>query len=69
MQVAAIRKDLCLSQAAFAEKLGVSPGHIGDIERGHRKLTIELASRLEALSGRVGIVAAVVAEKTGEVQA
>lgn len=64
MDVTAIRTDMGLSQASLAEKLGVSPGHIGDIERGHRKLTIALASKLEALSGREGLVAAVVAEKT-----
>lgn len=66
MQVSDIRTDMGLSQAALADKLGVSPGHIGDIERGHRKLTINLAAKLEALSGRDDIVAAVVAEKTGE---
>lgn len=69
MQIADIRSDLGLSQAMLAEKLGVSPGHIGDIERGHRKLTIELAAKLEALSGKSGIVAFVVAEKTGSAAA
>jgi putative transcriptional regulator len=66
MQLADVRTDLALSQAALAEKLGVSPGHIGDIERGHRKLTIKLALRLESIFGLTGIVAAVVAKKIGD---
>lgn len=64
MDVAAYRKSLNLTQAKFAEQLGVSPGHVGDLERGHRRLTIRLASKLEDLTKQSGIIAAVVAEQT-----
>lgn len=66
MELVAIRTELGLTQAAMAEKLGVSPGYIGDLERDHRKLSIGLAAKLEALSGRKGIVDAVVARKTAD---
>lgn len=65
MDVTALRKGLNLTQEQFAAALGVSPGHVGDLERGRRKLSIPLAAKLEKLADRPGIVAAVVAEKTG----
>lgn len=63
MDIAEIRSSLGLTQAAFAARLGVSPGHVGDLERGHRKLTIKLAIRLEEISERPGIVDAVVSQR------
>jgi transcriptional regulator with XRE-family HTH domain len=67
--IIAARTALGLTQAAFAEKLGVSPGHIGDLERGHRTLSLKLAVKLQELvdpnSEDRPIVAAVVAELTG----
>lgn len=66
MDIPAIRADLKLTQAQLAQQLAISPGHMGDIERGHRKLTIKLAARLEEISQRDDIVSAVVAERTGE---
>lgn len=63
MDVAQIRSGLGMTQAELAVALGVSPGHVGDIERRHRKLTIKLAAKLESLSGVGGIVDEVVAEK------
>lgn len=65
MELVTIRTELGLTQAAFAEKLGVSPGYIGDLERGHRALSLEIASRLDTLTGKTAFVAAVVAAKTG----
>lgn len=64
MELVTIRAELGMTQAAFAEALGVSPGYIGDLERGHRKLSLVVASRLETLTQRTGFVAAVVADKT-----
>ncbi len=64
MDVTSLRKSLGLTQAEFAVRMGVSPGHVGDLERGHRRLSIPLAARLEELTGQQGLVAAVVAEKT-----
>lgn len=66
MDVASIRKDLNLTQAQFAQALGVSPGHVGDLERGHRRLSIKLAAKLEDLTHRRDIVSAVVAQKKGD---
>lgn len=65
MDIASIRKGMKLSQAEFAEALGVSPGYVGHIETGVRKPSLKLAARIEELAGVQGVVAAVVAEKTG----
>lgn len=65
MDLPALRKRLDLTQAKLAERLGVSPGYVADIERGHRPLTLELAAKLERLSGEGGIVQAVVDERIG----
>ena len=64
MDIASIRKGLNLTQAEFATALGVSHGYVGHIETGVRKPSLRLAARIEALSGKTGVVAAVVAEKT-----
>lgn len=64
MEIDTIREELSLTPAELARKLGVSDGHIADLKSGRRKLSIKLAARLEALSGRKDIVAAIVAEKT-----
>lgn len=66
MELVTIRTELGLTQEVLAERLGVSPGHIGDLERGRRHLTLDLVSKLEKLAGRPGIVAAFVAEKLGD---
>lgn len=64
MDIAASRKAKGLTQASFAQALGISPGHVGDIERGWRKPSLKLARRMEEMLEVSGIVAAVVAEKT-----
>lgn len=64
MDFDAVRKELNLSPAEMARKLGVSTGHVADLQSGRRKLSLKLAARLEP--DVPGLVAAVVAEKTGE---
>jgi transcriptional regulator with XRE-family HTH domain len=64
MELVALRNSLNLTQAAFAEKLGVSPGYIGDLERGHRGLSLKVAARLDALTGKTNFVSQVVDRKT-----
>lgn len=54
---------LNLSNAELSRRLGVSDGHIADLKKGRRKLSIPLAARLEVLAEREDIVAAVAAEK------
>jgi transcriptional regulator with XRE-family HTH domain len=66
MDIAEIRAGLGLTQAAFAQRLGVSPGHVGDLERGHRRLTVELAAKIEEVSDRRGIVDFVVSQKRAD---
>lgn len=56
-------RDLSLSPSAMARKLGVSTGHVADLKSGRRKLSLELAAKLEA--ERPGTIAAVVQERTG----
>lgn len=50
-RVTALRKDAGLTQALWAERLGVSPSYIGDLERGHRRVSLKLAERLEKATG------------------
>lgn len=64
MDIAKIRDDVGLTQAQLAEQLGISPGHMGDIERGHRRLTIKLAAKMERVTKRKGIVKSVVDEQS-----
>jgi transcriptional regulator with XRE-family HTH domain len=59
----ALRKDNGFTQATFAKALGVSPGYIGDIERGHRFVSLKLAMRMEG-ELKLPIVAEFVASKT-----
>lgn len=41
-----------MSQAAFARKLGVSPSHLCDIERGRKVVSPERAARFAKALGR-----------------
>lgn len=60
-----IRKDLGFTQATLADALNVSPGYIGDIERGHRGLSLKLAMRLETVT-KHPFVSEYMATKTGQ---
>lgn len=64
MDITALRKGLGLTQVEFAGALGVSPGHVGDLERGRRNLSLPLAAKLETLTGK-SLVDELVAQKTG----
>lgn len=66
MDIASIRKGLKLTQAEFAQALGVSYRYIGHIERGRRHPSLKLAAKIETLSGETGLVDARVAEKTAD---
>ncbi len=41
-----------MSQAAFARKLGVSPSHLCDIEKGRKVVSPERAARFARILGR-----------------
>ena len=47
-----IRMGEELSQAAFAKKLGVSPSHLCDIEKGRKVVSPERAARFAKILGR-----------------
>lgn len=64
--IAAVRKGRGLTQIQLAKSLEISPGHMGDIERGARKPSLKLAAKMEAVLETPGIVAAVIAEKMGK---
>jgi len=64
--IAAIRKGHGLTQAELAVKLEISPGHVGDIERGARKPSLKLAAKMERVLETSGIVAAVIADKMSD---
>lgn len=65
MDVATVRTGLNLTQAQFAEALGISQAYVGHMENGRRKPSLKLAAKIEAQFGVYGLVAARVAEKTG----
>ena len=41
-----------LSQSAFAKKLGISPSHLCDIEKGRKVISPERAARFAKILGR-----------------
>jgi transcriptional regulator with XRE-family HTH domain len=64
MDIASIRKGMRLTQAEFAARVGISEKYVGHLETGYRKPSLKLAAKIEAVSGKRGLVKAVVAEKT-----
>lgn len=55
--------SLKLTPTQLSRRLGCSDGHIHDLLKGRRKLTINLALRLENEFGKAGIVEKVLAEQ------
>ena len=49
MNLEAIRKELDLTPAEFARRLGVSRGHGHDLLTGRRKLTMRTAAELQRM--------------------
>lgn len=47
-----IRLSEEMSQSAFAKKLGISPSHLCDIEKGRKVVSPERAARFAAILGR-----------------
>ena len=47
-----IREGEEMSQATFAKKLGVSPSHLCDIEKGRKVVSPERAARFAKILGR-----------------
>lgn len=64
MDIASLRKGMGLTQAEFAERLGITATYVGHLETGVRSPSIKLAARIEKVTGVYGLVAARVAEKT-----
>lgn len=60
---------LNLSNAELSRQLGVSDGHIADLRSGRRSMSLRLAAKLEALTDRTGLVAAVAVEKAAPSEA
>lgn len=52
MDITALRKELGLSQEAFAARVGLkSKGHLSQIERGEQTPSVRVALEIERLSG------------------
>ena len=64
MDINDIIRDLGITPTELARKIGVSDSYVFDLKSGRRKLTIQVASKLEAYTQRDGIVASVVKAKT-----
>lgn len=65
MDLKKIRSDRGQTQEAFAEDLSVSQSHVADMERGRRKVSLKVATRLVELTGDPGILAGFIEERTG----
>ena len=50
--IESLREGEGMSQAAFARKLGVSPSHLCDIEKGRKVVSPERAARFAKVLGR-----------------
>lgn len=61
MDIGAIINSADISVADLARKMGVSDGHLCDLKSGRRRLTVEMAAKLEAALNRPGIVDSVLA--------
>ena len=64
MDLSALLAEVKMRPADLARQIGVSPGHIGDLISGRRRLTIEIAGAIERVTGRTGIVDQVVKSRT-----
>jgi plasmid maintenance system antidote protein VapI len=64
MDINDIIRDLDITPTELARRIGVSDSYVFDLKSGRRKLTLRVASKLETLTKRKGIVAAVVKAKT-----
>ena len=63
MDIASIIDGAGVPVAELARRVGVSDGHLFDIKSGRRRLTVEIAGRLEVATGRRGIVDWVVQQR------
>lgn len=61
MDFKSLSDELGLSPGEMARELGVSTGHVADLRKGRRKLSLKLAAKLE--SKRPGLIADVLARK------
>lgn len=64
MDIASIRKGMNLTQAEFAALVGISHKYVGHLETGVRKPSLKLAAKIEARTGKKGLVKQVIADKT-----
>jgi DNA-binding XRE family transcriptional regulator len=69
MDIASVRKGMKLTQAEFADLIGVSHKYVGHMETGVRKPSLKLAAKIERLTGTRGFVEAVAAAKVEEAKA
>jgi transcriptional regulator with XRE-family HTH domain len=59
MDIEGIRKELNLKPVEFASALGVSKGYAGDLRSGRRDPSLRVLARLETLTKRKFVKAAV----------
>jgi transcriptional regulator with XRE-family HTH domain len=62
MDIEAIRIELGLAPQEFVKALGVSKGYAGDLRSGRRKVSLRVARKLEALTGKPYLKAAIAAK-------
>ena len=50
-----LRRERGLSMSAVARALGIHPSHLSRVERGHCRVSLELATRIETFfNGQIG---------------
>lgn len=59
-----VTDGLAIPPAEMARRLEVSDGHVWDLKKGRRPLTIKMAAKLEKVLDRDDIVARVVEQQT-----
>jgi DNA-binding XRE family transcriptional regulator len=57
LRLAEERKRHCLTQAKLAQAMGITPGRVSQIERGELATIDAVARYVEALDGRLDLVA------------
>lgn len=67
MDIEAIRIELAMPPQKFADALGVSKGYASDLRTKRRKPSLRILSKLETLTGRKFVAAAVKVRIAGPV--
>lgn len=69
MDIAKLIDEIAPTPAEAARKLGISDGHIHDLRKKRRRLTLRMAAKIEAVTGRRDVVQEVAADEAARARA